>query len=436
MTEVEKYKLSLYETVCMMKTTKDVKIELVKYSVDGKKYIKKTYHSDMRKVFKLLSSVESVCLPKVYEVFFDEDTIVIEQYVEGELLESLISKDAPFNKQQITEIFVNLLAAMNVLHKHGVVHRDIKPGNIMITREGKAVLIDFGISRIFSLENERDTELYGTMGYAAPEQYGFSQSDCRSDIYSFGVTMKQVLNNRNVSKEITKIVNCCTEFDPLKRPQNVDEIKKYYDRIQRKRKISGWIVLFGGVIAVGMLTKNFKNELRVELETSKIVRMEFEKDYPCCIRLREGEEIQFDFKEKGVKNYLAAKLEENKLEIVLNQSEKFLFEYELEGYAESYPGGEYLAEIIWHDFDGNGIKEILPVITNAVVLDDSEGSLLRNGTMGWCLCTEDGKTYQMAQGSMETIVDPIQIFENIPDCIWGDFLKCYKLENGSLVLCD
>ena len=74
-----------------------------------------------------------------------------------------------------------------------VIHRDIKPENVIITEEKEPVLIDFDIARTFKTAEETDTVFFGTKGYAPPEQYGFAQTDCRSDIYAFGVLLRFLL---------------------------------------------------------------------------------------------------------------------------------------------------------------------------------------------------------------------------------------------------
>jgi serine/threonine protein kinase len=80
------------------------------------------------------------------------------------------------------------------------VFRDLKPSNIMIDRIGRVKLIDFGIARFFKEERNEDTYVYGTPGYAAPEQYGTGQTDARSDIFSLGATMHHCLTGRDPSE--------------------------------------------------------------------------------------------------------------------------------------------------------------------------------------------------------------------------------------------
>ena len=128
----------------------------------------------------------------------------------------------------------NLLAGLAVLHENGIVHRDIKPSNIIIKNDGQAVLIDFSIARPYSESRSADTELLGTIGYAAPEQYGFSQSDFRTDIYALGATLKTISFKKDVPKYITKAIERFAAFDPANRFQTVAEIQRY---LKSKKRI-------------------------------------------------------------------------------------------------------------------------------------------------------------------------------------------------------
>lgn len=104
-------------------------------------------------------------------------------------------------------------------------HRDIKPENVIV-RGSKAVLIAFDASRIFKSESSADTQILGTTGYAAPEQYGIAQTDQRADIYSVGVPLNIMLTGKHPSRELASgklghIVQKCTMVNPEKRYQNV-----------------------------------------------------------------------------------------------------------------------------------------------------------------------------------------------------------------------
>lgn len=112
-----------------------------------------------------------------------------------------------------------------MLHSMEAVHRDIKPENVIL-RGGDAVLIDFDAARLYKPEQSVDTHVLGTTSFAAPEQYGLSQSDLRADIYSMEVLINVMLTGRHPSKKLAegrmgRIVEHCTRVNPEKRYRDI-----------------------------------------------------------------------------------------------------------------------------------------------------------------------------------------------------------------------
>ena len=221
MLEIEKYKLSTYRVIETLRKTQETTVELVESALDSQRYIRKTYNSDKRTVYGILKQLENPNLPKVYEVFFGESTIVIEQYIEGKTLDRMIDEKYRFSKAELRKVIDGLSNALLGLHDRSIIHRDVKPGNIIIRPNGDAVLIDFGIARIFSPARADDTEHFGTAGYAAPEQFGFAQSDCRTDIYALGITLQAIASKQNAPRYVQQAIARCTEFDPHKRAYDI-----------------------------------------------------------------------------------------------------------------------------------------------------------------------------------------------------------------------
>ncbi|MBQ4036910.1 MAG: serine/threonine protein kinase [Clostridia bacterium] len=157
-------------------------------------------------------------LPEIYDVIGLEDgTVVLEEYVEGQTLADLLTEEKPSPKA-VRTIMQGLCHALDVLHGLGFVHRDVKPENVIIKKDGTAVLIDFGITRKI-LPEGKDTRVMGTVGYAAPEQLGLAQSDVRTDLYALGVLYNVLLTGCHPSRRIAsgragRIIRKCTSVNP------------------------------------------------------------------------------------------------------------------------------------------------------------------------------------------------------------------------------
>lgn len=164
-------------------------------------------------------------LPTIFEAAVQgEENLVLEEYIEGDILHELL-KTARFSERETRNVTLQLCQALRVLHCIDAVHRDIKPENVILRGE-TAVLIDFDAARLHKPEQEADTMVLGTVGFAAPEQYGLSQSDGRADIYSLGVLINVMLTGMHPSKQLAKgrlgrIVERCTRVNPQRRYQTV-----------------------------------------------------------------------------------------------------------------------------------------------------------------------------------------------------------------------
>lgn len=125
----------------------------------------------------------------------------------------------------------NILEALHSMTPP-IIHRDIKPSNIIITSYNYAMLLDFNAAKQFSGQNESDTVLIGTPGYAAPEQYGFGSSSPKTDIYSLGIVLREMLGSITPASDIDPILqrlnliaDRCTQMTPAARYQSVAELK-------------------------------------------------------------------------------------------------------------------------------------------------------------------------------------------------------------------
>ena len=184
---------------------------------------------------------------------------LIMEYVEGIPLDDYIEKvSGPIPEKKAIEMFVKILDAFDYAHQSGIIHRDIKPSNIMVTKDGDIKILDFGIAKMLnSPENQltRTGMKIGTIFYMSPEQIRALDIDTRSDIYSLGVTLFEMLTSRNpynkdlseydishkvvneplpkaktfypnISEHIQEVIDKATAKNPANRFQNVMEFKE------------------------------------------------------------------------------------------------------------------------------------------------------------------------------------------------------------------
>ena len=213
-----------YETVRTIKRGERGSVLLLRHRQSGARFVFHHYRGS-GEVYRRLLSVSCPNLPKIMEAAEqDGRTAVLEEYIRGDSL-ALLLEEARFTPAEARKITLQLCNALWTLHAMGAVHRDVKAENVIL-RGSEAVLIDFDASRIFKNETSRDTQVLGTTGYAAPEQYGIAQTDERTDLYALGVLLNIMLTGKHPSQELAggrlgHIVQKCTMVNPKKRYQNV-----------------------------------------------------------------------------------------------------------------------------------------------------------------------------------------------------------------------
>lgn len=228
------YYLLKYEELSVLSDTKKCRTSLMRNKDTGELVVKKEMGKESFSVYSLLKSIKNKNLIKVLECFRDEDkTIEIEEYVNGKRLDDYF-REKKATLEQVVDVGIALCEGLAPMHKLNLVHRDIQPKNIIITNEGSLKIIDFDISRKENENATHDTTLLGTVGYAAPEQYGFAQTTNRSDIYSIGAFLKELSS----FSELDKIIAKCMEMDPANRYENVEQLENELEKVkgQAERK--------------------------------------------------------------------------------------------------------------------------------------------------------------------------------------------------------
>lgn len=207
---------------------------------------------------------------------FEHVHYYIRSYIQGKTLEELCESGLTkpgIPKNQALDYLIQLAELLDFLHKltPPIIHRDIKPQNVVVDPDGICHLIDMGISRFYDGEKSSDTVIMGTRITAPPEQFGYRETDTRSDIYSMGVLLHYCITGEYEISEkslsdldpvISRIARKATMFDPDSRYQSAGELlsdltsARYgtHSQSKSKRPVSRWpFRILAGLIAVGLV---------------------------------------------------------------------------------------------------------------------------------------------------------------------------------------
>jgi serine/threonine protein kinase len=161
----------------------------------------------------------------IYDVFRESDlTFIVMQYVDGQSLQAMIESGKSFSPQEVLRIIKPLAEALDYAHENGIVHRDVKPANILIDKSGKPYLADFGVARVETSTMTGPGTTVGTLSYMSPEQVMGRTADGRADFFALGVILYELLAGQkpfagdNLSTIVYKIVH--------EEPRLITEIKQ------------------------------------------------------------------------------------------------------------------------------------------------------------------------------------------------------------------
>ena len=233
---------------------------LVLRKSDGLQAVAKCYDREMFSHLPdltLLQSLKGEGLPEYYEKFENDRMLcIVREYVEGTPL-NRYAKENQLDKEEILSIADQLCAILGNLHgrRPPLIHRDIKPENIIVRPDGSIVLIDFDIAREYKPDAETDTVMFGTKGYAPPEQYGFEQTDRKADIYAFGVLLRWLMTgsirpNQNVKidPDIQRVIDHCTAFSPEQRCADIQQVRAELKKASQNKPRNARRMLLGSIL--------------------------------------------------------------------------------------------------------------------------------------------------------------------------------------------
>jgi serine/threonine protein kinase len=216
-----------YRLIRVLKNTDDSQIWELRHIESGNTLIKRMYKGTDA-VYKILRGISHPNIPRVYDVYKTGGVVVLEEYIEGitvtEVLE--IGLYEPIGAVRVMD---SLCSALTVLHSKRIIHKDVKPENIMIDRTGTVKLIDYNAARIYKPHQSEDTRFMGTPGYVAPEQFFVRQTDERTDIYALGILMNVMLTGEHPSKrlykgKLTGVIKKCIRPNPDNRYQRIADL--------------------------------------------------------------------------------------------------------------------------------------------------------------------------------------------------------------------
>ena len=153
----------------------------------------------------------------VYDVTEEEGVFcIVMEYVEGESVDRLLAKKRVINFEDSVRIIIKICEALDYAHKQGIVHRDVKPANIIITKDGVPKLMDFGIAKLADSTVTRTGSALGTPSYTSPEMIKGERVDARTDIFSLGCVFYEMLTGERAfpGENITPIMYKILEEEP------------------------------------------------------------------------------------------------------------------------------------------------------------------------------------------------------------------------------
>ncbi len=226
----------------------------------------------------ILKKLSHPHLPSIVDIIDRDDSfIIIMDYIQGNSLNKALEEYGAQPQEYVIDWAKQLCDVLGYLHSRtpAIIYRDMKPANIMLKPDGNVMLIDFGTAREFKEKNFADTTCLGTVGYAAPEQFGgMGQTDARTDIYCLGATLYHLVTGMNpceppyeikpireinpsLSSGLERIILKCTQRDPNDRYQSAAELMyalEHYETIddiyKKKQEKKLWSFITATILAV------------------------------------------------------------------------------------------------------------------------------------------------------------------------------------------
>jgi len=230
----------------------------------------------------VLKKLEHPMLPRITDRLEEGDKVyIVMDYLPGITLEELQKQGKKFRMGQIIEWSIQLCEVFTYLHGRSqqVIYRDLKPGNLILTRDGELKLVDFGCACFYLPTKKIRQTFVGSPGFAAPEQYG-GESTPLTDIFGIGATMEALCGSQRIPKAIKRIIRKCKKENPRKRYKDIGALKKDLVQASRKRNQRGRIrkicILLLLIVCFFGLVQGILNQAQERLYYAKMEKGEYE----------------------------------------------------------------------------------------------------------------------------------------------------------------
>lgn len=217
-----------------------------------------------------VASISDINIVNIYDVGADgKINYIVMEYIDGKTLKEIIKQEKKIDIKRLITIAIQITKALDCAHKNNIIHRDIKPHNIMVTKEGLVKVTDFGIAKASNSVTITSTnKVVGSAHYLSPEQAQGKQVDCRTDIYSFGIVLYEMATgkvphdadtpvsvalkhiqepvvppkdlNENIPASLNRLILKCLEKNPDDRYQNARQILNDLIRMKSNYRIDNF----------------------------------------------------------------------------------------------------------------------------------------------------------------------------------------------------
>lgn len=283
-----------------LQTGQDVAVKMLREEISGDKQAVRQFVTES----KVVSMLDHPNIVRIHDVVMrDEIKYIVMGYIEGETLRSYMDRVGVLPLDSTLEILLQILDALDHAHEKGVIHRDIKPQNILMLEDGKIVVTDFGIAKIANSETTSDDKTIGTVYYISPEQAEGAAIDQRSDLYSLGAMLFEMITGKlpfNADSTVAIAMKHINEPPPSPRdhlptiPVGMEQIVQYAlakspeDRFQSAKQMKTYVeALKNDPFAVFALSPKEQHKIALEEADKKLRRQNREEE-----RRRKREEAQ------------------------------------------------------------------------------------------------------------------------------------------------